>query len=83
LIAKEARTYINRRINFQSIKHLGAILASLFIRTYERSERVYLAMKARGFDISKNNKLPIPAFHVKDIVFTASIIVTFVYLTLL
>jgi cobalt/nickel transport system permease protein len=84
LIAKEARTYINRRtLNFKSLKDTGNILSSLFIRTYERSERVYLAMKARGFDISKNNKLPIPALHVKDVVFATSIIVAFVYFALL
>ena len=84
LIAKEARTYINRRtLNFQSLKDIGTILSSLFIRTYERSERVYLAMKARGFDLNKNNKLPIPILHAKDVVFTVSIIIAFVYLALL
>jgi cobalt/nickel transport system permease protein len=84
LIAKEARTYINRRtINLQALKDLGNILSSLFIRTYERSERVYLAMKARGFDISKNNKPTIPPLHVKDILFTASIIIAFTYFALL
>jgi cobalt/nickel transport system permease protein len=29
--------------------HLGHILASLFIRSYERAERVFAAMQARGF----------------------------------
>jgi energy-coupling factor transporter transmembrane protein EcfT len=84
LIAKEARTYINKRtLNLQSLKDLATILSSLFIRTYERSERVYLAMKARGFEISKNNKYAIPALHTKDVVFAASIIVAFTYLALL
>jgi cobalt/nickel transport system permease protein len=84
LIAKEARTYINRRmLNFQVLKDIGNILSSLFIRTYERSERVYLAMKARGFDINKNNKPSIPTLHIKDVVFTTLIIATFVYLALL
>jgi len=84
LIAKEARTYKNKRIlNFQSLKDLSTILSSLFIRTYERSERVYLAMKARGFDINKNNKTPIPPIHVKDVLFTVSIIIAFTYLAML
>jgi cobalt/nickel transport system permease protein len=84
LIAKEARTYLNRRIlNLQTLKDLGNMLSSLFIRTYERSERVYLAMKARGFEINKNNKLPIPTLHVKDVVFATLIIAAFVYLALL
>jgi len=84
LIAKEARTYKNKRtLNLQSLKDLGNILSSLFIRTYERSERVYLAMKARGFEISKNNKPAIPPLYVKDVLFTASIIIAFTYLALL
>ena len=54
LIAKEARTYIHRRtMNYQALKDFGSILAALFIRTYERSERVYLAMKSRGFSSRK------------------------------
>lgn len=28
----------------------GAMVGSLFLRSYERSERVYAAMQARGFD---------------------------------
>ncbi len=78
LIAKEARTYIHRRtINLQALKDLGAILATLFIRTYERSERVYMAMKSRGFEIDSDAKLPLPAFHFYDLFFAASIITTF------
>ncbi len=84
LMAKEARTYVNKRtINLQSLKDLGAILSSLFIRTYERSERVYLAMKARGFEVSNNNKLAMPALRLRDVVFASSIIVAFAYLALI
>jgi cobalt/nickel transport system permease protein len=84
LIAKEARTYVNKRsFNLQSLKDLGAILSSLFIRTYERSERVYLAMKARGFEISNDNKLAMPALRLRDVAFSASIIVAFAYIVLL
>ena len=28
----------------------GAMVGSLFLRSYERSERIYAAMQARGFD---------------------------------
>ncbi|MCL2134772.1 MAG: cobalt ECF transporter T component CbiQ [Candidatus Bathyarchaeota archaeon] len=84
LIAKEARTYIHKKtLNLQALKDLGYLLSSLFIRTYERSERVYLAMKARGFEINKNNKPQIPKLHIKDIVFTTSIITIFAYIALL
>jgi cobalt/nickel transport system permease protein len=84
LIAKEARTYVHKHtINIQTLKDLGAILAALFIRTYERSERVYLAMKSRGFEIESNSKLSIPTFHLRDFLFAVSTIAIFVLLVLL
>jgi cobalt/nickel transport system permease protein len=84
LIAKEARTYVNKKtINLQALKDLGSILATLFIRTYERSERVYLAMKSRGFEIDNNNKLTMPALQLRDVLFTSSIIIAFTMLVLL
>ena len=52
LFAREARTFIRRnRLNINDLKNFGSILGLLFIRTYARSEHVYLAMKARGFDV--------------------------------
>ena len=84
LVAKEARTYIHKRtINFQALKDLGSIIATLFIRTYERSERVFLAMKSRGFEIDNDAKLPLPTFHFRDFLFSAPIVVTFGLLILL
>jgi cobalt/nickel transport system permease protein len=81
LIGKESRTYIHKKtFNLQSLKDLGHILSALFIRTYERSERVYLAMKARGFDISNETKVKRPAFHMIDLAFAASIITAFALL---
>jgi len=42
----------------------GAMVGSLFIRSYERSERVYAAMQARGFDRSvRGAVLTRPATH--------------------
>jgi cobalt/nickel transport system permease protein len=84
LIAKEARTYVNKRtINLQALKDLGSILAALFIRTYERSERVYWAMKSRGFEIGSDNKLTMPAFRLRDVFFASSIIIAFALVVLL
>jgi cobalt/nickel transport system permease protein len=84
LMAKEARTYIHKRhINVQSLRDLGSVLATLFIRTYERSERVYLAMKARGFEIQKTTKRAIPAVSVIDIFFASVIIIPFALFTML
>lgn len=50
LLAKESRTFKSKRtLNVGTLRFLGDIFASLFIRAYERSERVYLAMVARGY----------------------------------
>lgn len=84
LIAKEARTYVHKRnLNLQALKDLGAIIASLFIRTYERSERVYLAMKARGFQIENDNKNAMPKLRIRDVAFASSVIIAFALLALL
>jgi cobalt/nickel transport system permease protein len=81
LIGKEARTYNHKKnLNLQSLKDLGHILSALFIRTYERSERVYLAMKARGFDITNETKIKRSAFRMIDAAFAASIITAFALL---
>lgn len=78
LIAKEARTYITRRtVSLDALKHSGALLATTFIRTYERSERVYMAMKSRGFDINNTDKSSIPPLHGKDLLFALSTTVIF------
>ncbi|XHH10301.1 MAG: cobalt ECF transporter T component CbiQ [Candidatus Bathyarchaeia archaeon] len=83
LIGKEARTYNHKKtFNLQSLKDLAHILSALFIRTYERSERVYLAMKARGFDINNETKTKMPAFHAVDAVYAASLITAFALIAL-
>lgn len=52
--AYESRAAIKRN-GFAQFKVLSNIVGILFIRTYERAERVYLAMCARGFDGEKGN----------------------------
>jgi cobalt/nickel transport system permease protein len=84
LIAKEARTFIHKKtINMRALKDLGSVVATLFIRTYERSERVYLAMKARGFSIEKNTKIPMPSMHLIDALFASVLIIPVVLAALL
>lgn len=46
---------INNKNNFRKVKILSNILGTLFIRTYERAERVYLAMCSRGYDNEKSS----------------------------
>jgi cobalt/nickel transport system permease protein len=78
LIAKEARTYIDRRtLNIQNLKNTGALLATIFVRTYERSERVYMAMKSRGFEINNTKKSSISPLRIKDTLFTISTMTIF------
>jgi cobalt/nickel transport system permease protein len=84
LIAKEARTYVHKKtINMQALKDLGSVIATLFIRTYERSERVYLAMKARGFEIERNAKMPLPSLRLRDALFASALIIPVVLIALL
>lgn len=45
-----AASHLFSRRWFWQIKAVGSIIGNLFIRSYERGERVYRAMLARGFD---------------------------------
>ena len=47
--ARDSRSVGNPSTGFQA-KTVGSMIGSLFIRSYERGERVYAAMAARGFD---------------------------------
>jgi cobalt/nickel transport system permease protein len=69
---KRARDARSREGNvFWHINSLGSIIGSLFIRAYERGERVYKAMLARGFDGEVSN---INEFNLKpsDLIFLIS-----------
>ena len=61
---------------FPNFKVLSSMLGSLFIRSYEKSEKVYLAMCSRGFDgeVKALNRF---SFSRKDFVFLTGV---FVYL---
>ncbi len=48
-MASEAKNFGNLKLK-QRIEIFGNIIAVLFIRSYERAERVYAAMLSRGFD---------------------------------
>lgn len=39
-----------RSVKFHAVRFLGSIIGTLFVRTYERAERIYQAMTARGFE---------------------------------
>ncbi len=55
LLAIEARTIRHsRRITLSSLRNLADVISILFLRSINRGERVYLAMKARGFSLNTN-----------------------------
>ncbi|MEM1525326.1 MAG: cobalt ECF transporter T component CbiQ [Nitrososphaerales archaeon] len=67
ILARESRiTSKQRRLDI--MRDLGNIIGTLFIRAYERGERVYFAMVSRGYsgEIKSINKLKI---HVRDVIF--------------
>lgn len=47
--ARDSRSFSNNKKLWQ-IRNLGNMIGTLFIRSYERGERVYAAMVSRGYD---------------------------------
>jgi cobalt/nickel transport system permease protein len=48
VLARDARLYGNRWIWQAPV--IGHMIGSIFVRSFERGERIFLAMKARGYD---------------------------------
>jgi energy-coupling factor transporter transmembrane protein EcfT len=48
------------------------VLASLFIRSYERAERIFAAMQARGFSSGASAGVSLLHFNPGDVVFVMS-----------
>jgi len=68
--AKDSRTIKPKR--FFEIKTLANMLGSLFVRSYERGERVYFAMCSRGFN-GKIKTLDSFCLGYKDAIFSAGL----------
>jgi cobalt/nickel transport system permease protein len=66
--ARDSRNFGGSRLH--QLKTIGNIVGTLFIRSYERGERIYAAMLARGFDgqVRTLNRL---SFRQADAYFTA------------
>jgi cobalt/nickel transport system permease protein len=47
-LARDARLYGNRWIWHARV--IGYMVGSIFVRSFERGERIFRAMKARGYD---------------------------------
>jgi cobalt/nickel transport system permease protein len=48
-IASRLRGFDSRRFSWQNIQTLAALMGTLLVRTYEQSERIYQAMRLRGY----------------------------------
>jgi cobalt/nickel transport system permease protein len=56
---------------FHQLKTIGHMIGTLFIRSYERGERIYAAMLARGFD-GEIRTLHRPTFKRADVYFSVA-----------
>ncbi|MDN5324120.1 MAG: cobalt/nickel transport system permease protein [Clostridia bacterium] len=80
LIARLSRGYTRKKFfNFKELNQLGNIIGMLFLRSYWRSERIYLAMLARGYssEIINNTKT---SFKKSDLALSAGMLVIFIFL---
>jgi len=67
LIAIDARTTRHgRRLSVDGLRNLAGVISVLLLRSIDRSERVYLAMKARGFSLDATAYVPIKV-NVRDL----------------
>lgn len=74
--ARVSRSYGTKGL--RQMRALGSMLGSLFVNTYERGERIYLAMLSRGFH--GHTHLPRPfAFRVADAVFLAYVAIVLAF----
>ncbi len=55
-IAMRLRGFAITRLNRRGAAQIAGLLASLFIRSYEQAERVYKAMRLRGYGITPEEK---------------------------
>jgi cobalt/nickel transport system permease protein len=73
--ALAARAYRPRHLG--QVAAIGRLVTALFLRSYERGERVYIAMLARGYS-GAMPRLAVLAFRRADVVFLAALAVTLV-----
>ncbi|HUU62784.1 MAG TPA: cobalt ECF transporter T component CbiQ [Dehalococcoidia bacterium] len=66
--ARDSRNFGGKRT--WRLKTIGNMVGTLFLRSYERGERVYGAMVARGFD-GETRTLSTPHFRMADLYFAA------------
>ena len=77
--ARDSRSFGGKRL--WQLKTVGNMIGTLFIRSYERGERVYASMVARGFD-GHSRTLDNLHFHRIDAVFVAALSLVLVSISL-
>ena len=68
--ARDSRGYGMKKL--QNIKAAGNMIGILFVRSYERAERVYSAMLARGYD-SQVHAVKQSKFQTIDVIFALGV----------
>jgi len=80
--ARDSRNFGNGGKRLWQIKTVGNMIGTLFIRSYERGERVYAAMTARGFD-GHSRTLESLCFKPRDLYFITALGISLTLITLL
>lgn len=77
--ARQLRTFGNRGLG---IKHFGSLAGHLLLRTWERAERIHMAMLARGYTGEVHATRPQKGFGRKEVLFMGCWISLFILLRL-
>jgi cobalt/nickel transport system permease protein len=80
--ARDSRNFGNGGKRLWQIKTVGNMIGTLFIRSYERGERVYAAMTARGFD-GHSRTLERLTFKTADLYFIVALGISLTLITLM
>lgn len=77
--ARDSRNFGGKRL--RQVSTIGHMIGTLFIRSYERGERVYAAMVSRGFD-GHSRTLDRLHFNRQDAFFISGVMLTLVFINL-
>jgi len=77
--ARQLRTFGRRGLG---IRHFGSLAGHLLLRTWERAERIHMAMLARGFSGEVHSRRRQSHFGKQDLLFTVCWVILFILLRL-
>lgn len=79
LMAKELRAQNEKR--FLDLKVFSYLIGGLFLKSYDRAERVYMAMNLKGFDGTVRTMSPVETIGIKDLSFPLFVVVSVIGLS--